>query len=182
MPNGCFRSYLKANSEAITSRQRLVWAKEAAEAVQLLHSANVIPCDVGPRNFLASADFSLRTAEFSGSSRDGSRASVCPGTRFTRPGFNGRGLPEVKDDIFSLGSTVYTLITGKEPFQDCDSDEVETRYATRSFPDVQGQPCDRVIEGCWMGTIPSAKEVVDLLTAELVTAEDKIPTRTPPPR
>ncbi|KAF2456014.1 kinase-like domain-containing protein [Lineolata rhizophorae] len=174
IPNGSLRDYL-VNHESTSLSQRLVWAMQAAEGVQLLHSANVIHCDVGPRNFLVGADLSLRIADFSGSSLQGSQASACPGTRFARPDFDWRSPPKVEDDLFSLGSTIYTLITGQAPFRELDSDEVETRYAARSFPDVSDRPCGHVIEGCWTGNISSAQEVLDLLAVELVTAKEKPP-------
>lgn len=173
MPNGSLRDYLKANLDDISPVQRIIWAKEAAEGVQLLHSANVIHCDVGPRNFLVGGDLSLRIADFSGSSLQGSQASACPGTRFTRPDFNWKTAPKSEDDIFSLGSTIYTIITGQVPFQELSSDEVETSYAARIFPTTTDQPCGDIIQGCWSGSISSAQEVVDLLAAELLTAEEK---------
>ncbi|OBR15687.1 Serine threonine protein kinase [Colletotrichum higginsianum IMI 349063] len=153
MPNGSLRDYLKADPNGISAVQRLIWAKETAEGVQLLHSANVIYCNVGPRNFLVGGDLGLRIADFSGSSFDGSRA--------------------VEDDIFSLGSTIYTLIIGQDPFRELDSDEVETRYAARTFPDVTDQSCGDIIQGCWAGGISSAQEVVDILAAKLLTAKEK---------
>lgn len=177
MPNGSLRDYLEANHESISLHQRLVWAKEAAEGIQLLHSADIIHCDVRPKNFLVGPDLSLRIADFSGSSLQGLQASACPGTRFTRPDFDWRTPPKVEDDLFSLGSTIYTLITGQAPFRELDSDEVETRYAARSFPDVADQPCGHVIQGCWTGDIPSAQEVFDLLAAELATAKEKPPSQ-----
>jgi len=175
MPNGSLRNYLEINHESVSPSQRLAWAKQAAEGVQLLHSTNVIHCDIGPRNFLVGADLSLRIADFSGSSIQGSQASACPGTRFTRPEFDWRTPPKIEDDLFSLGSTIYTIITGQPPFRDLDSDEVETRYAARSFPDVSDQLCGHVIEGCWTGSISSAQQVLDLLAIELASAEHKAP-------
>lgn len=174
MPNGSLRDYLQANYEGISPLQRLIWAKQAAEGAQLLHSSKVVHCDLGPRNFLVAADLSLRIADFSGSSLDGSQASACPGTRFTRPDFNWRTPPKVEDDLFSLGSTIYQLVTGQIPFPELSSDEVETRYAASSFPDVAGQPCSHIIEGCWAGNISSAQEVVDLLAVELAAMQGKL--------
>lgn len=173
MPNGSLRDYLEVNRESISLDQRLAWAEQAAEGLQLLHSADVVHCDVGTRNFLVGADLSLRIADFSGSSLQGSRPSACPGTRSTRPDFDWRTPPKVEDDIFSLGSTIYTIITGQAPFQELDSDEVERRYAAGSFPDVSDQLCGHVIEGCWTGNISSAQQVLDLLAIELASAKEK---------
>jgi serine/threonine protein kinase len=80
MPNGCLKDYLSTYNDKIPIRQRLQWAREAAEGLQLLHSANVIHCDVEPRNFLLDAELSLKIADFSGSSLEGSQASAELGT------------------------------------------------------------------------------------------------------
>ncbi|KAL5323222.1 hypothetical protein ACEPPN_007755 [Leptodophora sp. 'Broadleaf-Isolate-01'] len=118
MPNGCLKDYLLANNEKVTTAQRLRWAQEAAEGLQLLHAANVIHCDVEPKNFLLDADLSLKIADFSGSSLDGSNASACAGTRFLPPSFDWRSPPTIQNDLFGLGSTIYTIMTGRYPFQE----------------------------------------------------------------
>lgn len=87
MSNGCLKDYLRAHNEEISTLQRLQWIQEAAEGLQLLHSANIIHCDVEPKNFLLDADLGLRIADFSGSSLDGLQALACAGTRFEPPGF-----------------------------------------------------------------------------------------------
>jgi serine/threonine protein kinase len=52
MPDGKLSAYLKARNDTITLLQRLRWIHEAAEGLQLLHSANVMHCNVEPKNFL----------------------------------------------------------------------------------------------------------------------------------
>src|SRR5437762_9967057 len=76
LPNGSLKDYLLAHNK-ISMIQRLRWVGEAAEGLQLLHSANVIHCDVEPKNFLLDADLGLNIADFSGSSLEGSQASAC---------------------------------------------------------------------------------------------------------
>ncbi|KFY25701.1 hypothetical protein V493_04496 [Pseudogymnoascus sp. VKM F-4281 (FW-2241)] len=144
MPNGCLKDYLRAHDE-ISTIQRLHWIQEAAEGLQLLHSANIMHCDVEPKNFLLDAGLGLRIADFSGSSLDGSQASASARTRFEPPNFNWSCAPTVKDDLFSFGSTIYTIITGRYPFQEVPSDEVEERYKAQEFPDVTGIMCGEII-------------------------------------
>lgn len=85
MPNGTLEEYIKSYHGQISPAERLRWTAQAAEGLQFLHSAGVIHCDVGPHNLLLDADLSLKIADFSGSSLDGSRAMVCPGIRYTLP-------------------------------------------------------------------------------------------------
>ncbi|KAH6721164.1 spindle assembly checkpoint kinase [Leptodontidium sp. MPI-SDFR-AT-0119] len=163
MPNGCLKDYLLANNEKVTTAQRLRWAQEAAEGLQLLHAANVIHCDVEPKNFLLDADLSLKIADFSGSSLDGSNASACAGTRFLPPSFDWRSPPTIQNDLFGLGSTIYTIMTGRYPFQEVSSREVERLYAAQDFPDVTHTLCGAAIQRCWLFEIGSAQEVYNLI-------------------
>jgi len=76
MPNGNLREYLQAEAANLSLTQRLQWACDAAAALHLVHSHNVIHCDVKPENFLLDSKFRLRIIDFSGSSIDGSYFSA----------------------------------------------------------------------------------------------------------
>jgi serine/threonine protein kinase len=163
MPNGNLSKYLSVHNDTITLTQRLRWIHEAAEGLQLLHSAKVIHCDIEPKNFLLDGGLHLRIADFGGSSLEGSRATVCPGTRFEPPNFNWNSQQTIKDDLFSFGSAMYNIVTGERPYQEVSSDEVRRLYQSREFPTVSGIPCGEMIERCWRGETNSAQEIVDYM-------------------
>jgi serine/threonine protein kinase len=161
MPNGNLSAYLSTYNDTITLPQRLRWIQEAAEGLQLLHSANVMHCDVEPKNFLLDAALGFRVIDFGGSSLESTRATACPGTRFEPPDFDWNSLQTIKDDLFSLGSTIYNILTGERPYQEVPSDEVRRRYQAREFSDVSKIPYGEIIERCWRGEINTAQEIVD---------------------
>ena len=161
MSNGTLKDFLSANKETVSTILRLQWAREAAEGLQLLHSANVIHCDVEPKNFLLDATLGLKIADFSGSSLEGSRASACASKRFSPPDLDWRRQPTVQDDIFGLGSTIYYIMSGQHPFQELPSDEVEVKYRSQTFPDIAKITCGRIITRCWKAEVASAQEVYD---------------------
>ncbi|KAF2271386.1 kinase-like protein [Westerdykella ornata] len=165
MPNGTLEEYLKSHHEEISPEQRLCWIAQAAEGLHLLHSAGIIHCDVGPHNLLLDADLSLKIADFSGSSLDGSRAMVCPGARYMAPDPDWKPgkPPSVEEDLFALGSTIYYIVMGKAPFDDLPDGEVEKRYLNGEFPDLAGVPCRRIIELCWRQEARSAELIRDLV-------------------
>ncbi|KAI9746685.1 MAG: hypothetical protein M1818_000399 [Claussenomyces sp. TS43310] len=163
MPNGCLKDYLRAHNHSISVAQRFRWAQEAAMGLQLLHSVNVVHCDVEPRNFLLDADLALKIADFSGSSLEGSPASACPGTRFLPPDFDWSSEPTAQDDLFGLGSTIYTIMTGRYPFQNLGSDKVQKLYMARKFPDVREIPCAEIIQRCWRSEFSSAQDVYNCI-------------------
>ncbi|KFY02240.1 hypothetical protein O988_02279 [Pseudogymnoascus sp. VKM F-3808] len=163
MPNGTLKDFLGVNNEAISTPQRLRWAMDAAEGLQLLHDAEVVHCDVEPKNFLLDEDLGLKISDFSGSSLEGSRASACAGRRFSRPGFDFHRQQTVSDDLFGLGSTIFFIMTGEVPFEDLPSDEVERSYKAEMYPDVSRIPCGSVIRQCWDSEVASALEVYDYI-------------------
>lgn len=163
MPNGPLKDFLSVNNEAVSTALRFQWAKEAAEGLQVLHDAEVVHCDVEPKNFLLDADLDLKISDFSGSSLEGSRASACAGSRYSRPGFDFHRQQTVSDDLFGLGSTIYFIITGQTPFGDLPSDEVEKNYRAQVYPNVSGVMCGSIIRKCWDFEVTSAQEVYDYL-------------------
>jgi serine/threonine protein kinase len=163
MLNGCLRDYLLAHNDEILETQRLRWIQEAAEGLQLLHSAGVFHCDIAPKNFLLDADLSLKIADFGSSSLDDSRPSGCASTRFITPNFTFSTLPTVQEDLYALGSTMYNIMTGKAPYQELESDEVERRYRAHDFPDITDVPCGKIIQCCWRSDVVSAQEVCDFV-------------------
>ncbi|RDL36157.1 Uncharacterized protein BP5553_06769 [Venustampulla echinocandica] len=166
MPNGHRNDYLRAHNDEISTTQRLQWIQEAAEGLQLLHSANVMRSDVEPKNLLLDAALGLRIADFSGSSFEGSKALARVGTRFSLPTITFNSPATIQDDLYGLGSTIYTIMTAGYPFQELPSDKVIERCKAHEFPDVTGAACGPIIERCWRCEVASAQEIYDFVEAE----------------
>lgn len=114
----------------------------------------------------------LKIADFGGSSLDGSRPMVCPGTRYTAPDPDWKPgkLPTVKEDLFALGSTICFIVTGKAPFEDLPDDVVEKMYLDGTFPDLAGVPWAELIVLCWQQKVHSALEIREVAES-IVSAE-----------
>jgi serine/threonine protein kinase len=125
----------------------------------------VIHCDIKPDNLLLDENLDLKICDFAGSSLQGSKALVSSSTRFWRP-----ALPktpcDAQDDIFGLGSTIYTILTGHEPFGELESDEVEARFSSADFPDTSGLPFDEAMQSCWRGCASIQKIRSSIETSE----------------
>lgn len=161
MSNGTLKDYLSANTDTISTAQRLQWAQEAAEGLQLLHTADVIHCNAEPKNFLLDANLGLKIADFGGSSLDGAKAMACVGQKFLPPDYDWRRVPTVQDDLFALGSAIYCIMAGQEPFHELSDGEAEDNYRVGKFPDVGKMACGDVIRRCWNAEAASAQEVYD---------------------
>ncbi|KAJ5035184.1 uncharacterized protein L3040_008441 [Drepanopeziza brunnea f. sp. 'multigermtubi'] len=133
MPKGNLHNFL-LQSDTVTETQRLQWAKEAAEGLQLLHAADVIHCDVNPKNFMLDAHLGLKIADFSGSSLAGSKPSAYNGTRFSIPDDDRRHPPTVQDDLFALGTTIYFIMTSQLPFPELSEEQSSNSAGNLKLP------------------------------------------------
>lgn len=69
----------------------------------------------------------------------------------------------VKTDLFALGSAIYFIMTGHEPFPELDSfdddEEILSRFENGVFP-VDRHICYHITEKCWKQQYESADDVV----------------------
>lgn len=175
MPNGSLNPYIDAHHDTISTPQRLQWIMEAAEGLQLLHSANIIHCDAVPRNFLLDANLGLRIADFGGSVYEGWNGTAWPGSGFALPDGSSDARPTVQFDFFALGSTIYVIMTGREPFHELSSDEVGKLFSAQEFPDTTEIIIGEIISGCWHGEFTSAQEIYDLVHRRMISGKFTAP-------
>lgn len=168
-PNGDLETYIRKpdynNRVSPGIRQR--WVLQAAEALAAIHAVGVTHNDVAPRNFLLDENLDLRICDFAGSSLPGGTYSTCaPGPRYeSRPWSRGY-VPTQTDDIFALGSVMYFVMAGEEPYSDLDDEEVEHRFENQDFPASNHLGCGTVIQDCWHGRLTTTKHVVQALAHE----------------
>ncbi|KAF2468027.1 kinase-like protein [Lindgomyces ingoldianus] len=163
--NGDVRRYIsKHDPSRIPQQQRQKWAKQAAEALAFVHSKGVIHCDIHPNNFLLDEHLNLLLCDFAGSLFGTLDGGAMESIRFFLPR-DPLATPGVKSDLFALGSAVYYIMAGHEPYDSLSDDEVTARYLRFEFPDVHSYTCGRAIEGCWKGDFTNAQDVVKAMVA-----------------
>ena len=104
--------------------------------------------------------------DFSGSCIDGQQGSAWESVRFFMP----RSVDSdstVQTDLFALGSTLFEIFTGTQPYYDLADDMVEELFQKGQFPGLELVTRGRVIKACWEGTIHSVNDVVAALQDEL---------------
>ncbi|KFZ11063.1 hypothetical protein V502_07765 [Pseudogymnoascus sp. VKM F-4520 (FW-2644)] len=181
MPNGNLGCYLRGEEPRthlqseewplrgevdITPAQRLQWACDAAEGLQVLHEHGVLHCDVRSDNFLLDEELRLKIIDFEGSSLDGGKPSALEGTRYflRRPW---KEMSTVATELFALGSTIYEIMTGKQPYVELRDEEVTALFVQKCFPPVDHLPCGDIIMKCWLSEVHSAKDAYTLIKARL---------------
>lgn len=98
------------------------WAKQLSDVLDYLHTQNppVIYRDMKPANIMLKPDGTVRLIDFGiareyKEGKDGDTEAI--GTRgYAAPEqFGGKGQTDARTDIYSLGVTLYHLVTGKNP-------------------------------------------------------------------
>jgi serine/threonine protein kinase len=179
--NGSLAQYLKLHDPSML--QKLSWSQQAAEGTAYIHASSVLHCDLNVNNLLLDNDLNIKLADFQGRylAPDGSvllngRSSENVKSSMPRSDPN---YADKKTDIFALGSAIYYIMEGHEPFpelnslDDNDESEIIRRYTSGCFPPLRSHWVVNVVHRCWSGSYESAMEVVvDLKKAvEMIQSE-----------
>ncbi|KND87414.1 hypothetical protein TOPH_07941 [Tolypocladium ophioglossoides CBS 100239] len=90
---------------------------------------------------LLNAQLDLYIADFAGCSISWSAPLIAPGSRYQPPGWNWKRKAMEEDDVFALGSVLYFIMVGTEPYADLE--EVHSLFQTARFPNVDQFTCGR---------------------------------------
>lgn len=164
-PNGTISKFL-ANMPAPQLRHQ--WSLQAAEGMAYFHERGVIHCDVNCNNLLLDEHLGVKYVDFQGRhyAPDGTMllngfSKESPKSYMPRKGNDAN----CKTDIFALGSAIYYMLTGEEPFPDLDTwdneEEIALRWTTEQFPEHTLLGDVRpILVNCWSGAYLSASELV----------------------
>lgn len=156
----------------VSRKERLRWSRQAAEATAYIHTKNVIHCDINTNNLLLDDDLNVKLADFQGVYVDQHGETfigfAIENTKSALP----RSIPyrsDEKSDLFALGSAIYYIMTGHEPFPDLDSikneDEITRRFRHGEFPDVEEILGGQIIHKCWTLAYTSVNKCAEELEA-----------------
>jgi serine/threonine protein kinase len=151
-PLGSLRSYYKSIFPSLPeSIIRIRWCHQVVEGVAFIHSKGIVNNDIGARNILISSSMDIKICDFGFATKVGEEVLCVPEIRYAR-----NHLPSshacFADDLFSVGSLFYEILTGAQPFQDIESTEVHKRFESLQFPPlgcIQPEYFAEVISNCW---------------------------------
>jgi len=152
------------------------WINQVINALRHMHSKSVIHGDLGVQNILVDEDYSLRVADFAGSSIDGSIFLLEPHARYHRPQRDTwRDImehedppsmswtrPTIQSDLCALGMVMYEMHTSVRQYPDANRLEVRELIMGGHYPDLEAidSPDLRAaIQKCWALEYETVEEV-----------------------
>jgi serine/threonine-protein kinase len=141
LEGGSLRELVRAAGPMDLARACVLCA-EAAEALAAAHAAGVVHRDVKPANLMLSrqgrckvVDFGLARLENSG---DWGLMAESVGTpQFIAPELLSGTPASAQSDIYSLGGTLWYLLTGSAPYQGKDAQELLRMHMESPVPDLR---------------------------------------------
>ncbi|KAF3072112.1 hypothetical protein CFAM422_005803 [Trichoderma lentiforme] len=174
--HGSLQKFLDEQDNEIAPSLRQKWFIQAVESIEFIHSKGVMHSDLRPDNFLVDCTLSqsldLRLCDFGGSTCEDLQLSggTLPDSGFHNP--NDAWEPTYAADIFSLGSVLYTIMTGHWPFRSTTGEWTSTEemmeynakadrcFADGIFPEVEGLFGGEIITRCWTNKFSDAAEIM----------------------
>lgn len=112
--------------QRFTPEEIIPWLRDLCAALEHAHEADVVHRDIKPANLILDSRGRLKLADF-GLSRSTNPDGLDTGYHrvvgtdwYMSPQQWTGDPPHVSDDIYSLGATIYELLTGKPPFYEGD--------------------------------------------------------------
>ncbi|KAG2073458.1 kinase-like protein [Suillus decipiens] len=118
MPGGTLTSYLEENFDGLSVLQRFDLIKQTAAGLSYLHDNGVIHGNIHGNNILIDAMGVAYLADYNVTAAHRGE-HIPPSVRWAAPEhFDSQNVvaPTTESDIYSLGSVIYQILTGREPY------------------------------------------------------------------
>lgn len=163
------------------SRSTLNVSIQIASALAQAHKAHIVHRDIKPQNILVGTDGVIKVTDFgiaraATASTMTTTANAAGSVHYFSPEQARGGYVDEKSDIYSLGITMFEMITGVLPFQGHNSVSIALKHINEEIPDIrQYNPnCTPAIEGIIRkATMKKADEryaTIDLMLSDLIRA------------
>jgi urea transport system substrate-binding protein len=165
---------------------------DACRGVAAAHAVGLIHRDIKPDNFMRAADGSVKVADFglakaADAGRHFTQTGMVVGTpSFMSPEQCESGTLDHRSDLYALGATYYTLLTGKYPYEDakstaqlmyqhCHGPTLDPRAVNPAIPEACSRIIARAMAKAPADRYPSAEHMVADLQAVAAVLSGQTP-------
>jgi len=142
---GSAKDLLHASGGYLGERRAMELIADCCAGLQAIYEAGLVHRDIKPENILLTGDGSAKLADFGLARAVGTGGEMTmTGATIGTPAYmspeqaQGRKDLDVRSDIFSLGATLYCLVTGTAPYQAESIWAVVAKMLTEPVPDPRG--------------------------------------------
>ncbi len=176
----------------LTVREATSIAIQVSLALEAAHKSNIIHRDVKPQNIIISTDGKVKLSDFGiarAASSNTISSNVMGSVHYSSPEQVRGGFSDAKSDIYSLGITMYEMVTGHVPFDGDTTVAIAIKHlqeemeSPRKFvPDIP-YSLEQIIFKCTQKSVDrryaSMSEVIDDLKHSLMDPNGNFVTLTP---
>jgi serine/threonine protein kinase len=204
LPNAIFLSYCSANSlhKRFLSRQireptedhtgRVIgvsakddvgtisrWLQQLVSAAAFLEKLCIAHNDLHPRNLLLDQCLNMKLSDFDSFGKIGEDlpGAPAPYARVLNYGPNKGGFGQcgARTEQFAIGSILYFMLFGYEPYEDTylDGDEIINRFQDMRFPELGEDVLEKIVQRCWFEQFQS----MNALKSEVLASTSDVATK-----
>ncbi|KXT09187.1 hypothetical protein AC579_6503 [Pseudocercospora musae] len=163
------RQYLARQKKQVPLALKLRWVEQLFDAVQFIHSRNVLHGDISCNNIFLDDNLNVKLGDFAGSAIDDHPPLVCYETSHELPGED----ISTRTELFALGSTVYEVMTGVKPYKELPEHEISAAFSEGRYPDLETVSVFRsTIMRCWSQSYATVEEVLEDVRSEVATNKE----------
>ncbi|MBN1900040.1 protein kinase [Candidatus Sumerlaeota bacterium] len=113
---------------------------QVSKALEASHALNIIHRDIKPSNIMITPDRAAKLTDFGLAKEEVDTSLTMEGAIVGTPLYispeqaRGEGIIDIRSDIYALGITFYSLLTGKPPFVELNTSLLLTRKITDDIP------------------------------------------------
>ena len=166
-PHGSLSDHVKSHRNKITDAALKRWARQMIEGISYLHVKGVRHSDLRLDQWLLDVDFNARLIDFNGSGYDPCPNLGLEGSEAVGMERSSHYMPRdpsldstVASDLFALGSVLYELVVGENPYEGLNDDTIVTLFEQGQFPSVKGLLLGNIIIRSWKMQFVSADDLL----------------------